>query len=319
MSFACPAEAMNSAWTNDLHDELLRLRQPGPGWGNRPGGAAYVEPTALAALALSASERPDAATETRKAVAEAADWLCRLQQADGGLGLSPELPNPRWTTPLAILLWSAPGRDGDVRDRKSRDCVSRDRAVKWLLAQRGTTWEPTRESPYGHDTRITGWAWVDATHSWLEPTATAVLALRRVGLAEHVRTRDGQRLIRDRAIRSGGWNYGNSAVFGADLRPQPAPTGMALLALTGVEDVDSPLVRLGCEYLEAILPSTRAPQSLCYGTLALTAWNRRPRDADDWLMAAHAGAARRSNSVSQLAYLLLASGTRSLELLGAAN
>src|SRR4029077_10631101 len=114
-------------------------------------------------------------------------------------------------------------------------------------------------------------------------------ALRRCGLSDHVRTRDGQRLIRDRAIRSGGWNYGNSAVFGADLRPQPATTGMALLALAGVEDFDGPLVQQGCEYLEAILPTTRAPQSLCFGTLALTAWDRRPREADDWLMAAHAG------------------------------
>ena len=300
---------MNNAWINELHHELLRLRQPGPGWGNRPGGSGYVEPTALAALALAASDPPGDATQSRKAVAEAADWLSRLQQPDGGLGISPDLPRPRWTTPLAILVWSATegGRE------------SRHKAVEWLLTQRGTTWEPTGESPYGHDTRIAGWAWVDETHSWLEPTAMAVLALRRAGSADHVRTRDGQRLIRDRAIRSGGWNYGNSAVFGADLRPQPAPTGMALLALAGVEDFDSPLVQHGCEYLEAILPTTRAPQSLCFGILALTAWDRRPREADDWLMAAHAGAARRSNSIAQLAYLLLAAGTRSLELLGVVN
>ncbi len=230
-----------------------------------------------------------------------------MQQPEGGLGISPDLPNPRWTTPLAILLWSA----------TERCRSSRDKAVQWLLNQRGTTWEPTGDSPYGHDTRIIGWAWVDETHSWLEPTAMAVLALRRSGMGDHVRVRDGQRLIRDRAIRAGGWNYGNSAVFDADLRPQPAPTGMALLALAGVEDFDSPIVELGCEYLEAILPTTKAPQSLCFGTLALTAWDRRPREADDWLMAARAGAIRRSNSIAQLAYLLLAAGPRSLELLGA--
>jgi hypothetical protein len=219
------------------------------------------------------------------------------------------LPKPRWTTPLAILFWSATEGGGS----------SRDKAVNWLLTQKGTTWKPTGQSPYGHDTRIIGWPWVDDTHSWLEPTAMAVLALRRCGLANHIRVRDGQRLIRDRAIRSGGWNYGNSAVFDADLRPQPAPTGMALLALAGVEDFDSPLIQQGCEYLEAILPTTRAPQSLCFGTLALAAWNRRPSESDSWLMAAHAGAVRRSNSISQLAYLLLAAGKNSLELLGVAN
>jgi hypothetical protein len=299
---------MNDPWINELHGELLRLRDPGPGWGNRPGGSGYVEPTALAALALVASELPGNAIESQNAVAAAAGWLSRLQQPDGGLGISPDLPKPRWSTPLAILLWAA----------TNRDHASQDKSVKWLLAQRGTTWEPTGESPYGHNTRITGWPWVDETHSWLEPTAMAVLALRRSGMADHVRVRDGQRLIRDRAIRSGGWNYGNSAVFGADLRPQPAPTGMALLALAGDEDFDSPLVQLGCEYLETILPTTRAPQSLCFGTLALAAWDRRPTNADDWLIAAHAGAVRRSNSIAQLAYLLLAAGTRSLEFLGAA-
>jgi hypothetical protein len=157
---------------------------------------------------------------------------------------------------------------------------------------------------------------VDNTHSWLEPTALAVLALRRAGKGSAARTRDGQSLIRDRAIRTGGWNYGNSAIFGADLRPQPAPTGLALLALVGAEDVDSPLVKLGCDYLEAILPGTHAAQSLCFGTLALAAWQRRPGEADQWLIAARQSAARRSNAVSQLAYLLLAAGSRALELLG---
>src|SRR6516164_6542139 len=129
---------MNDAWISDLHRELLRLRSPGPGWGNRPGSSGYVEPTALAGLGLTASNPPFQADESRSAVAEVADWLSGLQQPDGGLGLSPDLPQPRWTTPLAILLWSAIERSNS----------SRDRAVKWLLEHRGTTWEPTIDSPY---------------------------------------------------------------------------------------------------------------------------------------------------------------------------
>ena len=38
-------------------------------------------------------------------------------------------------------------------------------------------------------------------------------------------------MIIDRALPHGGWNYGNKVVFGHELRPQPGPTGMALLAL----------------------------------------------------------------------------------------
>lgn len=297
---------MNDSWITQVHQELLGLRERGPGWGNRPTGLPYIESTALATLALAGSFPQTGAEQSRAAVIAAADWLAGLQQRDGALGISPDLPQPRWTTPLGILVWQAADRAGDARRK----------AVEWLLARQGNTWDPAVGEQFGHDPRIPGWPWVEGTHSWLEPTAMAVLALRRAGRAESERTRDGERLIRDRVIRSGGWNYGNSTVFGADLRPHPAPTGLALLALAGIDDFDSPHVERSCAYLERLLPTTRAPQSLCFGILALAAWGRRPAAADDWIISARAGAVRRSNSIAQLAYLLLAAGSRSLALLG---
>jgi hypothetical protein len=297
---------MNDSWITRSHQELLELRGRSPGWGNRREGSAYVEPTCLAALALAASRPASGAGKSQAAVRDAADWLSRLQQRDGALGIAPDLPQPRWTTALGVLVWSATGAAD----------AARHKALEWLLSTQGNTWTPQVAEPFGHDPRIAGWPWVEGTHSWLEPTALAVLALSRAGRKEHERTRDGRRLIRDRVIRSGGWNYGNSTVFGADLRPHPAPTGLALLALAETDDADSQIVAASCAYLERILPTTRAPQSLCLGTLALAAWGRRPVAADDWLVAAHAGAARRSNSIAELAYLLLAAGSRSLELLG---
>ena len=300
---------MNSSWINRLHHELLDLRGSAPGWGNRPGGMPYVEPTALAALALAGSDPQSGMDKSRAAVRAAAEWLTGLQQRDGALGIAPDLPQPRWTTALGALVWST----------SKAFLAAREKGIDWLLSRQGTTWTPDVAEPFGHDPRIPGWPWVEGTHSWLEPTAMAVLALRRAGHAEHLRTLDGLRLIRDRAIRAGGWNYGNSTVFGADLRQQPAPTGLALLALAGIDDADSGIVERSCHYLETILPTTRAPQSLCFGILALAAWGRRPVAADDWLMAAHDGAARSSNSIAQLACLLLAAGARSLDLLGITN
>ncbi len=300
---------MNISWISQLHQELLRLRGSDRAWGTRPGGAPYVEPTALAALALAASDPLTGREQSRAAVRDAADWLAGLQQRDGALGIAPDLPQPRWTTALGVLVWSTSGRF----------LTARNKAVDWLLDRQGTTWTPDVAEPFGHDPRIPGWPWVEGTHSWLEPTAMAVLALRRAGRAEHRRTLDGQRLIRDRAIRTGGWNYGNSTVFGADLRPHPAPTGLALLALAGTDDADSVIVERSCDYLATILPTTHAPQSLCFGILALAAWERRPAEADDWLRAAHDRAARWSNSIAQLACLLLAAGERSLDLLGVAD
>lgn len=296
---------MNDSLINQLRNELLEARRSGPAWGNRPDGPPYVEPTILAMLALAACDLEPDDPETRRALAAASDWLAGLQQSDGALGISPDLPRPRWTTPLAILAWAAARRHQE-RQKK---------AVDWLLAHQGDTSAPAG-SPLGHDQRIPGWAWVEGTHSWLEPTAMSVLALRRQGFLDHPRARDGLRLIRDRCIRAGGWNYGNSTVFGSDLRPQPGPTGLALLALAGCDDPDAPLIERSCHYLAGVLETTRAPLSLSFGILALSAWGMRPPQADDWLASAARAAARRSDSIAQRAYLLLAAGSRALQLLG---
>jgi hypothetical protein len=167
----------------------------------------------------------------------------------------------------------------------------------------------------GHDTSLIGWSWVADTHSWLEPTAVTVLAMRRDGKADHPRVRAGLRLIRDRALAAGGWNYGNSRLFGRNLRPQPAPTGLALLSLAGV-DSRTEIVERAIRYLQGALPETRATQSLCWGVLGLRAWGCRPEAADGWLEEACEQALRRNGLASRSSHLLLAVGDRSLELLG---
>src|SRR5579862_5553334 len=98
---------MNPFTITALHTGLLRLRGAGPAWGNRPSGTAYVEPTCLAALALAASDPAANVDASRQAVASAAEWLGSLQQPEGALGIAAHLPKPRWTTPLAMLVWSA--------------------------------------------------------------------------------------------------------------------------------------------------------------------------------------------------------------------
>ena len=41
----------------------------------------------------------------------------------------------------------------------------------------------------------------------------------------------GTAMLLDRACEGGGWNAGNSSVYGVPLRPQPDATAAALLAL----------------------------------------------------------------------------------------
>jgi hypothetical protein len=205
------------------------------------------------------------------------------------------------------LLWTVAGR----RD----DRVAR--AVRWLLDAKGRAL-PRSEDPggvAGHDTTLIGWPWVADTHSWLEPTALAVLALGAAGKGGHPRVEEGLRLIRDRAVESGGWNYGNRSVFGRNLRAQPGPTGVALLALAGTgprtEEIDRAVA-----YLRKSLPTVRAAASLGWGLIGLRAWGADPPEADAWLAEAHHDVAGRHDAAPRLAYLLLAAAPRTLAVLG---
>ena len=295
--------------TAAAREALIALRGPDGGWGYRRGAASRSEPTALAGLALLASasaevgERsPDAPT-----LRAAADWLATVQRPDGSIGVSASTPTPGWMTPYALLYWKALG----VNEGRARS------ASDWLLRQKGRTLDRADDPKKiaGHDTTLVGWPWVDDTHSWLEPTAMAVLALSRLGLGEHLRVREGLRLIRDRAVGSGGWNYGNTSVFGRPLRPQPAPTGLALLALAGTGPRTDEVSR-AIRYLQAVLPGVRASASLGWGLIGLRAWEEVPAGASAWLAEAFAGVVNRPDAAPKLAILLLARGGRTLELFG---
>ena len=219
----------------DWREQLLdRLADCVP-CGYERGGPTATEPTALASMALVAAGRTEAA---EKGLA----WLAEMQQTDGSLGPAEGLSSPGWPTSLAILADAiAHGSDSGERDgsigfvaltilplvRKSK--FDRQRGVEWLLATRGTTLE--RGERGGHDPMLVGWPWAEGTHSWVEPTALAVLALKAVGLGDHDRTREAVRLLHDRLFSDGGCNYGNTVVLGQELRPHLQPTAIALLAL----------------------------------------------------------------------------------------
>jgi hypothetical protein len=83
-----------------------------------------------------------------------------------------------------------------------------------------------------------GWGWISDSVSWVIPTAGAILALergRRLGL---IRGRDVERrlalggsMLLDRMCPGGGWNAGNSVVYGVVLAPHIDATSIALAGL----------------------------------------------------------------------------------------
>ncbi len=287
---------------------LLHLQRTDGGWSYRPASpASAVEPTAMASLALLATDSAD----DRAAPLRGGQWIAaRARRPDGSTVVSPGSEvAPGWTTSYALLLWNALGGFA----------VERSGAVAWLLATRGKPVEPVPHNPMGHDVTLVGWPWVADTHSWVEPTAASILALAPSVPLDQPRMREGVRVLLDRAIATGGWNLGNPVVFGQTLRSLPGPTGLALLALARVARKSSPqpIIQPAVTYLGGVVRQTNAPSSLGWAWLGLRAWGARPDAAAvDHLARATERALARNSSAVELAMILLASGDRSMHLLG---
>ncbi|HEY2158757.1 MAG TPA: hypothetical protein VGH33_24210 [Isosphaeraceae bacterium] len=293
---------MDDGWIGRARRRLLALADGGC-WGYRHGAPTSPEATALAALGLLATAGdPD----LRTFASGAGDGLARLQRRDGSLGVVATMTMPGWATSFALLLWQAVGGFDDERRR----------AAAWLLGERVATTpraaEPDRIT--GHDPSVPGWPWVEDTHPWVEPTAMALLALAREGFIGHPRVSDGERLLRDREIATGGWNYGNTAVFGRALRPQPAPTGLSLLALAACGGKRRE-VGTSLDYLRGSLPTVRAAISLGWGVLGLRAWGCSPAQAEEWLSESAEAVLGREDAAPRLGLLLIASAASGVGLL----
>jgi hypothetical protein len=257
--------------------------------GYSAAGAWAAEPTALTCLALRAHDEPTAALALARQLADA-------QQSNGVVPATADADSPPWTTSLAMLSWLACNFDAFAGNIES--------AIQWALAEHGKPAE--RNAQVGHDTTLLGWSWAVKTHSWLEPTAFFVLALRAAGLNEQPRTREGVRLITDRLLPTGGCNYGSTMVLGQYTLPQVEATGVAMLVLAGEDNID-PRVEKSLAYLENNLTADTPTSSLCYGIVGLTAHNRRPALADEWLAAALERELARESCAYKLALLALAS------------
>ncbi|HHY84012.1 MAG TPA: hypothetical protein GYA07_00550 [Verrucomicrobia bacterium] len=199
--------------------------------------------------------------------------LMKAQLEDGRVPVNPRFPNAPWPTPLAVLAWI--GRE----DSKA----ALDRAVQYLLTWRGRHWINREPETVGHDTSIPGWPWVSGTHSWIEPTGLCMLALRGAGRGNDERCALAARMILNRQLPSGGWNYGNTTVFQTQLRPMPHSTGVALAALAGSPGIARQEVAKSIDYLTETVGTIRAPLSLGWSLTGLAAWDAEPPAAPDWI------------------------------------
>ncbi len=181
------------------------------------------------------------------------------QAADGRVCVSSQHPDACWPTPLAVLAWLKSPEYEEPRKR----------ALRFMLEIEKVTVLAKREME-GHDETIPGWPWIAGTHPWLEPTAYSLMALRLSGYLLHARTSQAIRLLVDRQLSAGGWNYGNTLTLGKEMLPMPETTGIALAAIVGLAPKST--FEKSFTYLKAQLPSLNTPMSLGWAILGLRAW-----------------------------------------------
>lgn len=192
----------------------------------------------------------------------------KSQLSDGRVCVSPEHPEAFWPTPLAILAWQGSHSHKEPQSH----------AIEFLVATTGRHWQRKANSPLSHDTGIQGWPWIENTHSWVEPTALSLTALQTAGYGNHKRAHEATRMLMDRQLSEGGWNYGNTVVFGQELYPMPENTGMALNALEG--RVTESNIKRSLTHLVSQVEHLRTPLSLGWSIIGLGAWGKRPHDAE---------------------------------------
>jgi len=204
-------------------------------------------------------------------VAASLKALVTQQMDDGRVPNIQALAEAYWPTGLALLAWQG----DEARAEASA------RAVDFLLKTESYAIPYTKDPKLDHDSSLIGWPWVVNTYAWLVPTAYAVMGLKAHGKAKENRVVEACRLILNRQIPSGGWNYGDTFEFETELLPFPDTTGIALAALSGL--CAPAEVAKSIAYLEGCIADIRAPFSLAWGIWGLSAWDRRPAEAEAWI------------------------------------
>ena len=254
---------------------LQKTQNTDGGWGAVPTRQSNTEATAWALLALTSC--PEAKTTH---IERGLQWLIDLQNPDGSWPMHRSPSHGSWATTLATLALAS--FDGQR--------ASAVKGARWLLAHRGRNlgwWASLayrvvpEKMPVQLDPDLLGWSWTPDGFSWVEPTAYALIALKRLnadmGGAADAHIRDAERLLYDRMCTEGGWNHGNSNAYGVTIPPYPETTALALIALQDRES-EAPN-RESLRRLVAMLAEVESGLSLSW---AILCFSLRGHDVKVW-------------------------------------
>ena len=246
-----------------LREFLLRARNTDGGWGYRRGTASRLEPTCWASLALGR-------TVEHKVLER---WPCAeglLLERLGGA------PNYAFQGQALIVL----------RALTLEHAAGNRTLLAALERVKGTALPPSTVNR--QDNSLQAWSWIDGTFSWVEPTAWCLLALKQWSAAPGAidgRTRIvvAERLLLDRCVAKGGWNYGNANMLGQELKPFVPTTALALLSLQDRQSL--PEVARSVAFLEREATTERSGTALALALMALRAYGRSADAVRDTLVA----------------------------------
>ena len=234
----------------------------------KSGGWAYfdsvqesLEATCLAELAL--------APERHANSSEAILFLLKSQLSDGGWPAFLGDSEGSWTTALALCTLNS---TGDFT-------AAREKAFRWLYAERGREghwfwrWKfKTSDRNVRFDPDKYGWPWVTGSASWVIPTAFSIIAIEQFTVCNRSEESEkrihlGVEMLLDRECVDGGWNLGNSLVYGVPLRPHVEATAIALLALQDEQRIE--MVQKSLSWLRQNAASVDSVSSLAWCILTL--------------------------------------------------
>jgi hypothetical protein len=203
---------------NSLAGPLLTRQLRSGGWSYFGSQQSSVEATSLAVMALS--------TESPNAARSGFDQMLDLQRRDGAWPAFVGDSEASWTTALALCALNGTGEFTSAREKAFHWLVEeRGREAHWLWRWKfKTTDRNVRFNPDKY-----GWPWISGSASWVIPTAFSIIAIKQFTVcnrsdASEERIRLGVEMLLDRACVDGGWNSGNSVVYGVPLRPHVEAT-----------------------------------------------------------------------------------------------
>jgi len=228
-------------WLAESVRFLLDVQQADGGWAYFSRGESAVEPTATAVAALAGHGGDPAAIQRGLA------FILGLQAENGSVR-----PQPSQALESALGVHAMIVVAALHNDRKPAE-----RMADHILAYKPET--APKSSKIADNPNLIGFTWLPGSYSWIEPTAYCLILLRRLGRADHPRVKEARRMVFDRRVPGGGWNYGNSIVLGKGLEPSEMPTALALLALS--DDRSSWQVNQAVKYLRGQASATRHEKS----------------------------------------------------------